>query len=404
MEMTAMSTKDEMPTARAMERRDFVRMMCWGGIATFGAPVARFAHVPGAGRLVFVLLRGGFDGLAAVVPIGDPAYAATRGNMAFAQADLTPLSGEFALAPGLAPLRRFWDEGQLVALHALAIPYRTRSHFDGQAILETGLASPDGASDGWLNRLLQVMEGRRSGLAISAGMPRSMVGSHPVSTWSPAQLGAVNDGYLDRLHLLYRSDRVLLGSFEKALSQRETTGDMAGAAPRPRQGGFAATFKAAARLLTAEGGPNVAAMEFSGWDTHANQGLANGPLDRLLGQLAEGLTAFRADLDSEWENTTVIIMTEFGRTARPNGTRGTDHGTAGAGFVIGPRVARSAVVSDWPGLGASQLFEGRDLRPTLDTRSVLKAAIAGTLDLTVAQADRVFPDSAAARSLAGLMG
>jgi uncharacterized protein (DUF1501 family) len=392
-----------MSPVTTIERRAFVRMMCWGGIATFGAPIARFAHVPGQGRLVFVLLRGGFDGLAAVVPIGDPAYGSTRADMAYQRADLTPLTGEFALAPGLAPLRSFWDDGQLVALHALAIPYRTRSHFDGQAILETGLASPDGASEGWLNRLLQVMEGERSGLAIAAGMPRSMVGSYPISTWSPAQLGAVGDGYLDRLHLLYRSDPVLLRSFEEALQQKESAGDMAGAAPRPRQGGFAATFKAAARLLTVPGGPNVAAMEFSGWDTHANQGLANGPLDRLLGQLAEGLTTFRADMGGEWATTTVVVMTEFGRTARPNGTRGTDHGTAGAGFVVGPRVAGSSVVSDWPGLSTAQLFEGRDLRPTLDTRSVLKAAVAGTLDLTSAQAERVFPGSSSARALAGLM-
>jgi uncharacterized protein (DUF1501 family) len=378
--------------------------MCWGGIATFGAPLARFAHVPGPGRLVFVLLRGGFDGLAAVVPMGDPAYASTRGDMAYERADLTALTDEFALAPGLAPLRTFWDDGQLVALHALAIPYRTRSHFDGQAILETGLGAPDGGAEGWLNRLLQVMDGRRSGLAIAAGMPRSMVGAHPVSTWSPAQLGVVSDGYLDRLHLLYRSDPVLLGSFEEALQQKDTAGAVVNDAARPRQGGFVATFRAAAHLLAADGGPNVAAMEFSGWDTHANQGLANGPLDRLLGQLAEGLTAFRADMAEEWNDTTVVVMTEFGRTARPNGTRGTDHGTAGAGFVIGPSVARSAVVSDWPGLGAAQLFEGRDLKPTLDTRSVLKSVLAGALDLTGPQADRVFPDSSSSRALAGLMG
>jgi uncharacterized protein (DUF1501 family) len=387
-----------------LARRDFIRTMCYGGVATFGAPLARFAYVPGPGRLVFVLLRGGFDGLAAVVPIGDPAYRSTRADMAFAQADLTTLTSDFALAPGLAPLRAFWDDGQLVALHALAIPYRTRSHFDGQAVLETGLGAPDGAGDGWLNRLLQMMEGQRSGIAIAAGMPRSMVGPHPVSTWSPAQLGAVGDVYLDRLHLLYRSDPTLLRAFEEGLQQKETAGDMAGAATRPRQGGFMSTFRAAARLLTAAGGPNVAAMEFSGWDTHANQGLANGPLDRLLAQLAEGLNTFRADLGGAWENTTVVVMTEFGRTARPNGTRGTDHGTAGAGFVIGTRVARSAVVSDWPGLAAAQLFEGRDLRPTLDTRAVLKAAIAGTFDLTAAQAERVFPESTSARMLPSLMG
>jgi uncharacterized protein (DUF1501 family) len=236
-----------MTPVTTIDRRDFVRTMCWGGIATFGAPIARFAHVPGPGRLVFVLLRGGFDGLAAVVPIGDPAYASTRGDMAYQGGELTALSDGFALAPGLAPLRSLWDDGQLVALHALAIPYRTRSHFDGQAILETGLNAPDGASDGWLNRLLQVMQGERSGLAIAAGMPRSMVGSYPISTWSPAQLGAVSDAYLDRLHLLYRSDPALLGSFEEALQQKETAGDMGSAPARPRQSGFAATFKAAAR-------------------------------------------------------------------------------------------------------------------------------------------------------------
>lgn len=388
----------------SMMRREFMRTMCRGGVATFAAPLVRFAHVKGDGRLVFVLLRGGFDGLAAVVPVGDPAYEPTRGDMAFERSVLSPLDVDFALAPGLAPLRSFWDEGQMVALHAMAIPYRTRSHFDGQAILETGLASPDGAADGWLNRLLQIMEGNRSGLAIAAGMPRSMVGPHPVSTWSPAQLGITDHDYLDRLQLLYRGDPVLAGPFEEAIRQKETAGDMGGTARAPRQGGFALVFRAAARLLTADEGPTVAAMEFSGWDTHANQGLASGPLDRLLGQLAQGLEIFRAEMGPAWGGTTVVVMTEFGRTARPNGTRGTDHGTAGAGFVLGPRLARSAVLSDWPGLSASSLFEGRDLRPTLDTRSVLKTVLAGAFDLTAAQAERAFPDSAAAPAVAGLMG
>jgi uncharacterized protein (DUF1501 family) len=162
-------------------------------------------------------------------------------------------------------------------------------------------------------------------------------------------------------------------------------------------------MQAAAKILRQERGPNIAAMEFSGWDTHANQGMAGGALDRLLGQLAEGLVAFRNDMGTAWQNTTLVIMTEFGRTARPNGTRGTDHGTAGAGFVLGPRLAKSAIVADWPGLSSNALFEGRDLKPTLDTRAVLKAAIAGTFDLTPAQLDRVFPNSSAARPVPGLM-
>ena len=211
-----------------MERRDFLTTMCYGGFATFGTPLVRFAQVPGPGRLVFVQLRGGFDGLAAVVPVGDPGYSALRGDMAFEPGDLTPLGEGFGLAPGLGSLEELWDANEMVALHAMAIPYRTRSHFDGQAILETGLASPDGAADGWLNRLLQVMEGKRSAIAVAAGMPRSLTGPFPVSTWSPATLGAVDDGYLDRLHFLYRSDRVLMNRFEAALQQRDAIGDMGG--------------------------------------------------------------------------------------------------------------------------------------------------------------------------------
>jgi len=386
-----------------MKRRDFLATMCAGGLATFGLPVVRFAHVRQGGRFVFVLLRGGFDGLAAVIPYGDPAYAATRGALAFAPGDLAPLDDAFALAPGLAPLRPFWDRGELAVLHAMAIPYRTRSHFDGQAVLETGLDRPVGSSDGWLNRLLQVMEGDRSGIAIAAGMPLSMTGPFTVQTWSPAQLGAVDDAYLERLAALYRADRALQGRFEAALQQKDVVGEDPMAGGGARRGGIAPLMQAAARILRQETGPNVAAVEFSGWDTHANQGLAGGPLDRLLGQLADGLVALRNDLGETWAETTVVVMTEFGRTARPNGTRGTDHGTAGAGFVIGPRLARSAVVSDWPGLADGTLYEGRDLRPTLDTRSVLKGAIAATFDLTAAQVERVFPGSAVARGRLDLM-
>ena len=141
----------------------------------------------------------------------------------------------------------------------------------------------------------------------------------------------------------------------------------------------------------------------SGWDTHANQGMAGGQLDRLLQQLSEGLVTFRSEMGATWADTTVVVMTEFGRTARPNGTGGTDHGTAGAGFVLGPRVSRSRVVSDWPGLGRRALYEDRDLRPTLDTRAVLKGVVAGTFDLTGAQTDRIFPGSDSVTGLWELM-
>ncbi|MGE0592316.1 MAG: DUF1501 domain-containing protein [Vicinamibacterales bacterium] len=386
-----------------MHRRTFVRMLCLGGLATLSAPVVTFGQVRQPGRFVFVLLRGGVDGLAAVVPYGDPEYAATRGALALDAQDLVPLDDTFALAPGLASLRELWEADELAVLHALAIPYRTRSHFDGQAVLETGLDRPAGAADGWLNRVLQVLEGQRSAIAIAAGVPRSLVGPHDVQTWSPAQLGVVDEGYLARLAVLYRADTALATRFDLALRQESLVGEETAARGNAAAGATTALFEATARILTQDGAPNIAALEFSGWDTHANQGVGDGALDRRLAQLAEGLLAFRTAMADTWAGTTVVVMTEFGRTARPNGTRGTDHGTAGAGFVLGSTLARAAVLADWPGLSATALFEGRDLRPTLDTRTVLRAALAGTFDMTDAQLDRVFPGTTGRRDALALM-
>ena len=385
-----------------MHRRRFLATLCGGALTTL-APSVTFARVRQRRRFVFVLLRGGFDGLAALVPYGDREYSALRPGFAFQESELAALNDLFGLAPGLAPLRVFWERGELAAVHAVAIPYRTRSHFDGQAVLETGLDRPVGASDGWLNRLLQVMGGERAGIAIAAGMPRSMTGPFDVQTWSPTRLGVVDDGYMDRLAALYRTDRALHGKFEAALQQQNLVGEESMAGAGARRGGIVPLLQATARIMRQERAPNIAALDVSGWDTHANQGLAGGPLDRLLGQLADGLGVFRTEMDAAWPDTTVVVMTEFGRTARPNGTRGTDHGTAGAAFVLGTRLARSAVVADWPGLRDAALFEARDLKPTLDTRSILRAAIAGTFDLTAAQLDRALPGSASIPVLARLM-
>jgi uncharacterized protein (DUF1501 family) len=377
-----------------MDRRDFVRTMCVGGLATFALPRVTFAQVGGTNRLVFILLRGGFDGLAAVVPCGDPNYHSLRDGFSYMSSELAMLDDTFGLAPGLSPLKTIWDANELAVIHAMAIPHRTRSHFDGQAILETGLDHPAGSSDGWLNRLLQVMSGKRSGMAIAAGMPLSMTGSFQVESWSPSQLPNADEAYIERLATLYRADRTLANRFEAALQAKDLVGEEAMARGNARRAGITPIMQTAAKILRQDQGPNVAAMEFSGWDTHANQGLAGGPLDRLLGQLAEGLVTFRSDMGPAWTTTTVVVMTEFGRTAKPNGTRGTDHGTAGAGFVLSPHVKRSHVVADWPGLANRSLFEGRDLKPTLDTRAVLKATLAATFDLTNAQMERVFPGSA----------
>ena len=384
-----------------MDRRTFIRGMCAGGVATFTSPTLSLATVPGSGKLVFVLLRGGLDGLSAVVPYGDRDYPDVRGAMAFKKADLEVLNDHFGLAPGLHPLKQLWDQGELAVVHAMAIPYRTRSHFDGQAILETGLDAPRGSSDGWLNRLLQVMEGKRSGIAVAAGLPLSLSGAHPVKTWSPANLGVVGDGYVDRLHVLYRHDPRLLDRFEAALQMPEV-----GMMGTSRSGGrqqIESILGVTARFLREPDGPNLAAVEFSGWDTHANQGRQGGQLDRLLGQLARGILTFKSQVGSTWDQTTIVVMTEFGRTARPNGTGGTDHGTAGAGFIIGPNLSRSRVLSDWPGLANKALYENRDLRPTLDTRTVLKAAVAGCFDLNRNQLNRIFPGADHLKGLPDLM-
>ena len=384
-----------------MDRRTFIRGMCAGGVATFTSPTLSLATVPGSGKLVFVLLRGGLDGLSAVVPYGDRDYQDMRGAMAFKKADLEVLNDHFGLAPGLHPLKQLWDQGELAVAHAMAIPYRTRSHFDGQAILETGLDAPRGSSDGWLNRLLQVMEGKRSGIAVAAGLPLSLSGAHPVKTWSPANLGVVDDGYVDRLHVLYRHDPRLLDRFEAALQMPEV-----GMMGTSRSGGrqqIESILGVTARFLREPDGPNLAAVEFSGWDTHANQGQQGGQLDRLLGQLARGILTFKSQVGSTWDQTTIVVMTEFGRTARPNGTGGTDHGTAGAGFIIGPNLSRSRVLSDWPGLANKALYENRDLRPTLDTRTVLKAAVAGCFDLNRNQLNRIFPGADHLKGLRDLM-
>ena len=197
--------------------------MCYGGLATFGLPVVNFAQVAQNGRFVFVLLRGGFDGLAALVPYGDPDYRALRGSFAYNDSDLATLDDTFGLAPGLSPLRALWDANQLAVVHAMAIPHRTRSHFDGQAILETGLDRPAGSADGWLNRLLQVMSGTRSGIAIAAGMPLSLTGPYQVETWSPTQLGAVDDAFLERLAVLYRATRRCRTASRRRCSSRSSS-------------------------------------------------------------------------------------------------------------------------------------------------------------------------------------
>lgn len=358
-------------------------------------------------RFVLVVLRGGMDGLAALPPYGDRSYRQTRGDLALA--DMTDLDGFFGLHPALDPVAPWYRSGELLPLHAVATPYRERSHFDGQDLLENGTDRPRGASDGWLNRAIGLLDGdgRRLGLAVGQTVPLVLRGDTPVASWTPAVLPEADDAFLDRLAMLYRDDAL----FGPLLAEAVSADAMADSAlgdmdrPRSRRGGAQAAdlARVAGGMLAAPDGPRIAVLEVSGWDTHAGQGAETGRFARALTGLAGGLTELRTALGPAWGETVVAVVTEFGRTAAPNGTGGTDHGTAAAAFLAGGPVAGGRVLSDWPGLASSDLYQGRDLAPTLDLRSVFRAVLEQHLALPADAVDRaVFPDSRV-RPLAGLV-
>lgn len=391
----------------ALNRRSFLGTACAGGLATTFAPSLSFGRAATDRRFVFVLLRGAMDGLHSVVPVGDPSYRAARGNLAYSANDLTRLDDLFGLAPGLAPLAASYRSGELLPVQGLAIPYRTRSHFDAQSILETGLNRPVGSATGWLNRTLEVLGGATSqGIAVGGPLPLSMQGRVPVATWAPSVLRDGNDAFIEDLAQLYNMDPVLADPFTAALTLQEQAMVM-GSEGNSRRGlaQFEQLFAATGRFLNAHDGARIAALEFSGWDTHAGQGLANGTLDRRLNALANGLLALKAEFSADaWSKTVVVVATEFGRTVATNGSGGTDHGTGGAALLYGGAVRGGRVLADWPGLAAGQLYEGRDLRPTLDTRQLLKGVIAAQFDMRSAELDRlVFPDSQSVPGLNGLV-
>lgn len=391
----------------ALNRRSFLGAACAGGLATTFAPSLSFGRAATDRRFVFVLLRGAMDGLHSIVPVGDPSYRSARGKLAYSASDLTRLDDIFGLAPGLSPLAESYRVGELLPVQGLAIPYRTRSHFDAQSILETGLNQPVGSATGWLNRTLEVLGGATSqGIAVGGPLPLSMQGRVPVATWAPSALREGNDAFIEDLAQLYNMDPVLADPFTAALTLQEQAMTM-GTDSSSRRGlaQFEQLFAATGRFLNAPDGARIAALEFSGWDTHAGQGLANGTLDRRLNALANGLLALKAELSSQaWSKTVVVVATEFGRTVATNGSGGTDHGTGGAALLYGGAVRGGRVLADWPGLAAGQLYEGRDLRPTLDTRQLLKGVIAAQFDVRRAELDRlVFPDSQAVPGLNGLV-
>lgn len=419
-----------------ISRRGFLEASLFAGASSVVASRLVFANAPTEARFVFVLLRGALDGLSAVPPLADPAYAGLRGQIALAKSGedaALPLDGTFGLHPALKFLHASYRAKELAVLHAVASPYRERSHFDGQNVLEGGGVSPHDMSSGWLNRAIAAMPtgSRNEGVALGANVPLAMRGPAEVSSWSPTKIATLDDETLGRITDLYARDPLLSKRLAEALESDAIANEAQEAVnadpepdmdmnvdDKPQDGvverdakqrrnlgaRYLESARAAAGFLRRDDGPRVAMFDTSGWDTHANEGGAQGQLALRLRGLDSALSAFKEGLGPVWRHTVVLVATEFGRTASINGTRGTDHGTGAAAFLLGGAVTGGRVIADWPGLGRSALLEGRDLRPTRDLRAVMKGVLRDHLDVPdSALSGSVFPGSSAVSPLAGLV-
>lgn len=380
-------------------------------------------------RMLVIVLRGALDGLGAVAPIGDPDWIGLRGERALVLDGKPPalsLDGFFALNPAMPNLHRLYKARQATIVHATATPYRERSHFDGQDVLESGVARPGAVDTGWLNRALAELasDGRvdpRGSRVLGVGSVTPLVvrGRAPVLSWVPQKLLPASDDTQARLLDLYRHTdpqlavaleaRMRLAALGPTRASDATMADDGAALTAPGIAGVRAYFAeaagTAARFLAKPDGPRVGAMGFVGWDTHINEGAAAGQLANLLGALDGALAAIETNMGDAWRETVVAVVTEFGRTARINGTNGTDHGTGTVAFLTGGALQGGRIVTDWPGLKTAQLYEQRDLKPTTDLRAVLKGLLRDHLRVEESVLARtVFPDSADISPTSGLVG
>jgi uncharacterized protein (DUF1501 family) len=406
-----------------MQRREFLNLgVRLAGGALLTSRVAFGRTDERKSRFVLIIMRGALDGLATVAPYGDRDYAGLRGEFALRApgeaGGALPLNGFFGLHPSLGFLQQCYAARELTVFHALASPYRERSHFDGQDVLENGSPRPHALQSGWLNRALARSPRpaqREAGVALGQNVPLVMRGPAEVTSWSASRLGALDEDTLARITDLYAGDTLLSVRLADALAADAIAsgeGAGSGAAMTPDTAArdmsasarYAEVVRAAAGFLRQEAGPKVAMFDTTGWDTHANEGGAEGQLAGRLAALDQGLATLKQELGPVWSDTAVLLVTEFGRTAAINGTRGTDHGTATAALLVGGAVAGGRVIADWPGLSARALYQGRDLAPTLDLRSVLKGLLQEHLLVPPRELERtVFPDSTAAAPLRGLL-
>jgi uncharacterized protein (DUF1501 family) len=422
---TTMRSPLQAATFHAATRRE---LLLGSGVLFAWAFVPRLARAEGRDpRFLTIVLRGALDGLAAVAPVGDPDWIKLRGDNALRLDGKTPglpLDGFFALNPAMPNVHRLYQDGHATIVHAAATPYRERSHFDGQDVLESGLPKPGVADSGWLNRALTKLEASpdvvargRKAFAVGPITPLVVRGAAPVLSWSPPRLPPVSEETTLRVLDLYRhtdpifaqvlEERLRLAAIAKAGGIADNKPD----APAIQGGGveqvrayFAEAAGAAAKFLAAPEGPRIGALAFDGWDTHVNEGAVNGRLANLLGALDGAIAAVKTNMGEAWGETVVTLVTEFGRTARINGNEGTDHGTATVALLAGGALKGGRVIADWPGVREADLYEKRDLKATTDLRAVLKGLLKDHLRLDDrALAADVFPGSDAVAPMAGLL-
>ena len=413
-----------MPLLHATTRR---AMLLGSGALFAWAYAPKLARAEGRDpRFLVIVLRGALDGLALAAPVGDPNWASLRGDNALTlggKPPALPLDSFFALNPAMPTLHRLYNAGQAVIVHAAATPYRERSHFDGQDVLESGLTRPGATDSGWLNRALALLapearvnpQGSKA-FAVGPVTPLLVRGSAPVMSWVPQYLLPASDDTQARLLDLYRhTDEKLARALEgrQDLISVARSGNMDTMQPRERPTAagmarvreyFADAAGAAAKYLARPDGPRVGALSLFGWDTHNNEGAAAGQLAGFLGALDGAIGAIESSMGGTWSETVVALVTEFGRTARINGTDGTDHGTGTVAVLVGGALNGGRVVADWPGLKPADLYEGRDLAPTTDLRAVMKGVLHDHLRLDQqALASTVFPGSGDVRPMGGLL-
>jgi uncharacterized protein (DUF1501 family) len=382
-------------------------------------------------RLLTIILRGGLDGLSMVAPVGDPDYERLRQKIAL-RADGAglnsglPLDGFFVLNPAMPFVHDLYRKREAMAVHAVSTPYRGRSHFDGQDVLESGLGGVGRTDDGWLNRALAGLpragNANPQGLAMGAVVPLVMRGAAPVMSWIPKTNGLeLRESTVARLMDLYgQTDPKLARAFAEGMKidrVDRVSSAMAAVPPSAQkpaaQAGppvarpfrdFVDTAETAAKFMSAADGPRIATLSYNGWDTHANEGAAQGQLATRLAGLDAAIKAFAEGMGVAWKDTVVMVLTEFGRTAAVNGSEGTDHGTATAALLVGGAVKGGRVMANWPGLSPKDLFEARDLAPTCDLRTVLKGVLRDHLGVPSGiLANAVFPDSHATAPTDGLI-